>query len=342
MWKLSIFALICCFSFLQLIEAFEGIPGLYCGLESCYDVLGATRETSRDELTRLYRSLARKYHPDRFFKEDEKAAATEKFRLIATAYEVLKDEESRKDYNDMLDDPEQYYRHYYRYYRRVYGTKVDSRWVIIGTITCISIYQYFMMNSRYREALDYCCSKSQYIFKAQEIAKQRGLLQDKKSSKSSSGVKKGRHKSKEEKREEEKAIIRQIIADNMDIRGVARPDITKILWIQLFMLPITLYKHIAWHIRWIYLFDIKREPYGRDEKIYLISKHLGCHQEQLELGGHIDFFLKQELWMKDKADSWLKKKEEERQERLATSSKFKRERRFIKKNGPSQISFADD
>lgn len=135
-------------SLVELAQAFKGIPGLYCGLDNCYDVLGAKRESNTAELTKLYRSLARKWHPDKFQGEEEKVIATEKFRQIATAYEVLREDESRRDYNEMLDNPEHYYRHYYRYYRRVYGTKVDARWVILGVISVISLYQYFVMHSR--------------------------------------------------------------------------------------------------------------------------------------------------------------------------------------------------
>lgn len=72
------------------------IPGLYCGIESCYDVLGVAREATKAEIARAYRQLARKYHPDRFRDGDPGLAgetiesAQQKFMLVATAYETLK------------------------------------------------------------------------------------------------------------------------------------------------------------------------------------------------------------------------------------------------------------
>lgn len=332
-------------AFSGLAQAFRGIPGLYCGLENCYEVLGANRESSRDEIVKLYRGLARKWHPDRFQDKDEKLTATEKFRQIATAYEVLREDESRNDYNDMLDDPEHYYRHYYRYYKRVYGTKVDAHWVIIGLISVISLYQYFVMHSRYREAIDYFVTVPKYRFKAQDMAKERGLLpiSDKRSGRDSSGAKRNRHKSKEEMRAQEEAIIRQVIEENMDIRGgFAKPDIKNILWIQIFLLPVTLYNYFYWYIRWIYLFDIKGEPYGEDEKIYLISKHLGVNEEQLYMNEDVDLLLKQEVWKKEKFSAWKKRKDEEMREKLAEKPGYKRYRRYLKKGGAGQISFLDD
>ena len=49
--------------------------------------------------------------------EEEKAENAVIFQKIATAYEILKDEESRTDYDYMLDNPDEMYRHYYYYYK---------------------------------------------------------------------------------------------------------------------------------------------------------------------------------------------------------------------------------
>lgn len=51
------------------------------------------------------------------------------------------DEDTRRDYDYMLDHPEEYYQHYYAYYRRQLTPKVDVRVVILVTICAISIFQ---------------------------------------------------------------------------------------------------------------------------------------------------------------------------------------------------------
>ena len=53
----------------------------------------------------------------------------------------VQDEETRRDYDYMLDHPEEYYQHYYAYYRRQLTPKVDVRVVILVTICAISIIQ---------------------------------------------------------------------------------------------------------------------------------------------------------------------------------------------------------
>ncbi|MEQ8508024.1 MAG: molecular chaperone DnaJ [Rhodospirillaceae bacterium] len=61
-----------------------------------YDVLGASKTASGDELKKAYRKLAMKYHPDRNPGDKE---AEQKFKDLNEAYEVLKDEQKRAAYD---------------------------------------------------------------------------------------------------------------------------------------------------------------------------------------------------------------------------------------------------
>ena len=60
-----------------------------------YEVLGLGKSASEAEIKSAYRKLALKYHPDR----NKEAGATEKFKEISTAYEVLGNSEKRKRYD---------------------------------------------------------------------------------------------------------------------------------------------------------------------------------------------------------------------------------------------------
>ena len=53
-----------------------------------YEVLGVGKDASVDEIKRVYRRLAMKYHPDK--NPDDKEAEA-KFKECAEAYEVLSD-----------------------------------------------------------------------------------------------------------------------------------------------------------------------------------------------------------------------------------------------------------
>jgi curved DNA-binding protein len=61
-----------------------------------YKTLGVDRKASQDEIKKAYRTLAKKYHPDRN-PDDEKIKG--KFEEISEAYEVLSDPEKKRKYD---------------------------------------------------------------------------------------------------------------------------------------------------------------------------------------------------------------------------------------------------
>ena len=73
--------------------------------------------------------------------EEDRLAAEKRFPIIAAAYETLRDEAARKEYDYFLDNPEAMYYHYYQYYKRRYSPKVDVRIVAAVIITFISAFQ---------------------------------------------------------------------------------------------------------------------------------------------------------------------------------------------------------
>lgn len=67
-----------------------------------YKILGAKKDATDDELKKLYRKLAVKYHPDHQAgkTEEEKKEAEEKFKEINEAYSVLSDKEKKQHYDN--------------------------------------------------------------------------------------------------------------------------------------------------------------------------------------------------------------------------------------------------
>ncbi|MGH8178151.1 MAG: DnaJ C-terminal domain-containing protein [Steroidobacter sp.] len=62
-----------------------------------YKIMGVARDASQDEIKRVYRKLARKYHPD----VSKEANAEDRFKEVQEAYEVLKDPEKRAAYDQL-------------------------------------------------------------------------------------------------------------------------------------------------------------------------------------------------------------------------------------------------
>nr|BAM18709.1 DNA-J protein [Papilio xuthus] len=267
---------------------------------------------------------------------EAKKEAEEKFKEIATAYEILRDDEERSDYDYMLDNPQEYYAHYYRYYRRRMAPKVDVRIVIAVTISVISVIQYYSAWSKYDTAIKYFMTVPKYRNRALEIAKAE--------SKEAQLKGKANRKSKAEQKMEQDRVIRRVIEENLDIRGAyAKPQVVDILWIQLILLPYTITYYAYWYLRWFWKFTIMKQPYGEEEKLYLIRKYmkLGQHQFNALEDEERQQFLDEELWIKDNFLVWKELKDEEAKKALAENNKYKQYRRYIKQHGVGRMTFDD-
>lgn len=70
-----------------------------------YDILQVNKNASQEIIEKAYKVLVKKYHPD--LQEDGlKHDYEEKLKLINEAYEVLSDEEKRKQYDLELSQKE--------------------------------------------------------------------------------------------------------------------------------------------------------------------------------------------------------------------------------------------
>jgi DnaJ homolog subfamily C member 25 len=307
--------------------------GIYCGKENCYDVLGVTRDSSKNEIAKSYRQLAKKYHPDMHRGAKEKKIAEAKFKQIATAYEILRDDEERADYDYMLDNPEEYYYTYYRYYRRRMAPKVDVRIVLFVTISIISLIQYYSAWSNYDSAIKYFMTIPKYRNKAIEIAKDE--------------LNENQNKNKRDKTQmkmEQEKIIKRVIEENMDIKGAyAKPKIVDILWVQLIILPYTITFYFYWYLRWFWKFTILHQDYGEEEKLYIIRKYMKMGQHQFDAleDEKKEEFLEEELWIKENFLQWKEIEEENAKKALAENNKYKQYRRYMKNHGVGRMTFDD-
>lgn len=62
-----------------------------------YKIMGVAEDASADEIKLAYRRLARKFHPD----VNKESDSEEKFKEVAEAYQVLKDDKRRAEYDEL-------------------------------------------------------------------------------------------------------------------------------------------------------------------------------------------------------------------------------------------------
>ena len=69
-------------------------------MKNYYEVLEVSQNASDEIISRAYKVLAKKYHPD--MNPDNLEEASEKFKEVAEAYEVLSNPDKKKEYDDSL------------------------------------------------------------------------------------------------------------------------------------------------------------------------------------------------------------------------------------------------
>ena len=97
--------------------------------------------------------------------------------------------------------------------------------------------------------MKYLATQPKYRTMALKVAEEEGLLDN---------LKKMKKRNKEDIKAEEERIIRNVLESKMDIRGgYARPTIQDVLWLQIVLLPKTIYLYVKWYARWIWRFRIQ-------------------------------------------------------------------------------------
>jgi len=322
------------------------VDSIYCGLETCYDTLGVTRDTPKKELRKKYRDLSMKNHPDKFLNEKNNGDITEeefkviekKYAIINVAYDTLKDEEKKSDYNHYLDHPEDRYYNYYKYYSNQLKSKVtvDVRLVVIGFLLAWSGFQWVGWTNAYNQVVLYALQDNKYRLQAKKEAIQRGLLEeDGKIQKSLR--RKPEFKNPNDAKKEVERILKVIIEEKVDIKGgYGKPHWTDTAIVQCAMLPKYAYLWVKAKLVWQYRRRILKAEFNDEEKWILIEKNMKCDSKvQFEYlkDKKGDDLYKNECWDKEKCEAYLERVKEEDRIKNIDSGRAKQMRRYLKKNG---------
>ncbi|KAM0951000.1 putative DnaJ domain, Chaperone J-domain superfamily, DnaJ subfamily C member 25 [Dioscorea sansibarensis] len=235
---------------------FRSASAIYCDEDDCYDLLGVSQSANASEIKKAYYKLSLKYHPDK----NPDPESRKLFVKIANAYEILKDEATREQYDYAIAHPEEVFYNTARYYQAYYGHKTDPRAVLVGLLLVVSAFQYLNQWSRYNQAISMVKKTPAYKnrLRALELERSGGVVNKKKN-----------NKQMDKKVEEE--LSNEL---ELQIHGAERPSVWKLIGVQFLLLPYTLGKIALWRSCWFWRYQIKKAPYSWNDACYLTQTAL--------------------------------------------------------------------
>ncbi|XP_071812362.1 dnaJ homolog subfamily C member 1-like [Apostichopus japonicus] len=123
----------------ELFDLVEEVP------QNFYELLGLDQSATQTDIRRAYRRLSLQYHPDK----NKEEGAEETFRKLVAVAEVLRDEDTRKRYDDILIHGLPDWRQPVFYYRRVRKMGLLEAGTLLSII--LTVGHYIVMWSMYWE-----------------------------------------------------------------------------------------------------------------------------------------------------------------------------------------------
>lgn len=124
---------------------------MYSKVTDPYSILGVSTSASPAEIRQCFRELALKYHPDKNKNSEE---SKQKFMQIVEAYEILSDEQARKNYDTAAsysDNDNHYQRAYYTSYAyKSNNNNTTRQWTPSADFD--TVYSYEEIKRKYRQS----------------------------------------------------------------------------------------------------------------------------------------------------------------------------------------------
>ncbi|VWU50599.1 DnaJ protein, putative [Hepatocystis sp. ex Piliocolobus tephrosceles] len=308
------------FPFVVLFISFNNVNCLfddvlsrfYCNNENCYEILGAKRSATNEEIRNLFFMKKRMFsnHPD-----------PELRKKLIKAYTVLSNKLTRRYYDYYLNNPHSIFNiiHFNIYY--IYK--------IIKIIIALTIVMFIL-------------SLFNYMYKKYEIKKVLiALRKNKHFNKQVQSTILSKHPNYRtydtiertkihDEIELEVADSFSPITNSMNLKISLLNDF---IIFKLFFLLKQIYLYINWYILWIINYNILNKEYTEDDKIYITRTcvRLSAQKWNVLSNEEKNILMKKQLWIKQNRKEFLNELKEKEKINKMSRAKYKKQIRMKKK-----------
>jgi len=331
---------------------------VFCSEYDCYKILGLdyAAKPSTKEITKNFRSLSRRWHPDK----NKKKNAKERFVKIKKAHEILSNKENRKEYDYFRDRPDEYFKKYGSSVIWSYAPKSDARFILFVLFILVSLFTYAAQYQRWKTIAnhivkaaveDWSTSQGGSVEsmeirqKALEILAKKdaettngnsSVTNNKPVSSSNSNINRLARKQqarsskkiqKEQTNEALKKIVEELVDEIDDFgAGFHKPTMKDLFIVKLLMFPLTIFLAIKWRVKF-YARRLCRLPYSTEEVEIMTRMSVGEIGWEAANEKERERMLTLELWVPDNLEEWR----EEQKIKLLSAGDQKRIARMKKK-----------
>jgi len=294
-----------------LISPVHSAFDLYCGDQTCYDVLelnkngGVGRASSPSQVKKAFYRLSLLHHPDKASPsaspQDQQQRA-DRYQEIVTAYEVLSNPTSRESYNSFLDNPH-LFSHHLRYYQHRVRSAQISPWKVLGSLLLLlTLFHHLYIHHRYgavrRQLAAHPTVQSKLLIKVKrDMMDEMGRVDQ---SQISARI----------RREEER------IEQHVSIMGSEgeKPTWRRVLPLELIRWGVKVGKGVGWGVKWVVWHGWMAKEYGEEEREWATARALKMSWDKWRDVVPEDErhqLVKRELWHKRNWDEFVLEKKKE-------------------------------
>lgn len=300
---------------------------VFCGPYNCYELLGIPEKADAKDIKKAFRKLSLTHHPDK----NKAPNATEVFRLITKAHDVLISNDSREMFDYYLRNPRDYFtvsgEHYYRNL-----PKSDVRLVVVVVIGLLTWLFYSIQYQKYERVVKYLKTatlanlnlKNGGTKQTMELFRRASEKYEEKIKELKSKGDKTAGKTKMLKDPIFEKIVDEVVREVKVEGGFRKPEFHDLFAVQLVYFPYNFYQ---WAVKYHRRF-ISKAPLPFEDRFEMSRDRVGLSTWEELPEAEQDKLIEREIWKDENYKAWIDEQEAILMKKYAKKgSKFQKRRK---------------